>query len=349
MCPIMPQRLAGTDPFTQVTEMVGSGPYRYKADERVPGDRVIYERNAAYVPRSDGTADGTAGRKVAHFDRVEWRIIPDPATVAAAMQQQEVDWWLSPDTDLLPLLRRQPHITVESVSPTGFIATMRFNQLHPPFDNPAIRRAIVGAVSQADYMIGMVGTDPALWRNQVGYFCPNTPMASSAGMEALTSPRDLDAARKALADAGYNGETVVVLTPTDIASAKALAEITADLLRKLGMAVEATGDGLGDAGAASGEDRSGGAGRLEHLPHQLGRPGHDQSRRPHFSARQWQGGRAGMARQPGGSRRCATNGSPRRTCRPSNPSPAASSCRHLPTFPTSRSGSISRLPPTNRT
>jgi peptide/nickel transport system substrate-binding protein len=239
MCPIMPERLARTDPFTQITEMVGSGPYRYKADERVAGDRVVYERNDAYVPRSDGTSDGTAGPKVAHFDRVEWHIIPDPATVASAMQQQEIDWWLVPDADLLPLLRRQPHTTVETVWPTGFIATMRFNQLTPPFDNPAIRRALIGAVSQPDYMIGMVGTDPALWRDQVGYFCPNTPMASNAGMEALTSRRDLDAVRKALADAGYKGEAVVVLTPTDIASAKALAEITADMLRKLGMTVEA--------------------------------------------------------------------------------------------------------------
>jgi peptide/nickel transport system substrate-binding protein len=239
MCPIMPERLASIDPFTQVTEMVGSGPYRYKTDERVAGDRVVYERNQAYVPRSDGTLDGTAGPKVAYFDRVVWRIIPDPATIAAALQQQEIDWWLIPDADLLPLLHRQPHTTVETVWPTGFVATMRFNQLTPPFDNPAIRRAIIGAVSQADYMIGMVGTDPALWRDHVGYFCPNTPMASSAGMQALTSPRDLEAARKALTDAGYKGETVVVLTPTDIASAKALAEITADLLHRLGMTVEA--------------------------------------------------------------------------------------------------------------
>jgi peptide/nickel transport system substrate-binding protein len=239
MCPIMPERFAKTDPFTQVTEMVGSGPYRYKTDERVAGDRVVYERNQAYVPRSDGTIDGTAGPKVAYFDRVLWRIIPDPATISAALQQQEVDWWLTPDADLLPLLRRQSHTTVETVLPTGFVATLRFNQLTPPFDNPAIRRAIIGAVSQADYMIGMVGTDPALWRDQVGYFCPNTPMASSAGMEALTTRRDLEAAKKTLADAGYKGETVVVLTPTDIASAKALAEITADMLRKLGMTVEA--------------------------------------------------------------------------------------------------------------
>ena len=34
---MMPERLAKTDPFTQVTEMVGSGPYRFNAKERVLG------------------------------------------------------------------------------------------------------------------------------------------------------------------------------------------------------------------------------------------------------------------------------------------------------------------------
>ncbi|HEY8287853.1 MAG TPA: ABC transporter substrate-binding protein, partial [Acetobacteraceae bacterium] len=239
MCPIMPERLARTDPYKQVTDMIGSGPYRYNAAERVAGARVVYDRNPTYQPRSDGTPDGTAGPKVAHFDRIEWHIIPDSATVAAAMQQGEIDWWLAPDADLLPLLRKQGRLKVETTVPTGFIATMRFNQLQPPFDNPAIRRAIIGAVTQADYMIGMVGTDPSLWRDHVGYFCPDTPMASDAGMQALTSPRDLNAVKHALDQAGYKGETVVVLTPTDIASARALAEITADTLRKLGMKVEA--------------------------------------------------------------------------------------------------------------
>ena len=84
MCPIMPERLASTDPYKQVTEMVGSGPYRYIANERVSGSRVVYERFAGYVPRSSGVASGTAGPKVAHFDRIEWRIIPDEATVAGA-------------------------------------------------------------------------------------------------------------------------------------------------------------------------------------------------------------------------------------------------------------------------
>ena len=87
------------------------------------------------------------------------RSSPIPRTVAAALQRGEIDWWLVPQADLLPLLRKQRNVKVENIVPTGFIATLRFNQLNPPFDNPAIRRALLGAVQQSDYMIGMVGTD----------------------------------------------------------------------------------------------------------------------------------------------------------------------------------------------
>ena len=235
ICAIMPERLAATDPFKAVTEMVGSGPFRYKADEHVSGSLVVYEKFAGYVPRPSGTPDGTAGPKIAYMDRVEWHILPDPSTVSSAMQQGEMDWWLTPDADLLGLLKADKKLTVRTNDPTGFIATMRFNQLHPPFDNDAIRRAIVGAVQQSENMIGMVGTDLSMWNDKCGYFCPGTPMASDAGMEALTSPRDLAKVKRELEAAGYKGEKVVILAPTDIASAKALADITADMMKKIGV------------------------------------------------------------------------------------------------------------------
>jgi peptide/nickel transport system substrate-binding protein len=238
ICAIMPERLAATDPQTQVTEMVGSGPYRYKQDERVPGSRVVYERFADYVPRPDGTPSGTAGPKQAHFERVEWRIIPEGGTVAAALQRGEVDWWLIPDVDLLAPLRRDAKLTVRNTDPSGFIATMRFNQLIPPFDNPALRRAVLAAVKQADYMTALAGTDPSLWRDGCGVFCPGTPLASGAGMAALTDPRDQAALQRALTAAGYRGERIVLLAPTNIASAKTLADITQDWMKTLGMNVD---------------------------------------------------------------------------------------------------------------
>lgn len=238
MLPIMPARLAETDPSKQITETVGSGPFRFKADERVPGSRVVYEKFDGYVPRQE-PAERTAGGKVVHFDRVEWMIIPDVSAVANALTQGEVDWWGTPSADLRPVLARSRNVKLFTMVPTGTIATMRFNQLQPPFDNPAIRRAIVHAVTQSDYMIAIQGEDRATWRDGVGYFCPDTPMASDAGMENLTGKRDLEAVKRELAEAGYKGEKVVLLAPQDIPSTKAIAEVSADLFKRIGLNVEA--------------------------------------------------------------------------------------------------------------
>src|SRR5579872_1286559 len=46
---IMPERLAMTAEDKPVTEMVGSGPYRFIANEYVNGSRVVYERFDKYV------------------------------------------------------------------------------------------------------------------------------------------------------------------------------------------------------------------------------------------------------------------------------------------------------------
>ena len=238
MCAMMPERLALTSPFKQVTEMIGSGPYKFNAAERVSGSRVVYDRFADYVPRPSGTPDWTAGPKITNFDRVEWHIIPDPSTALSALSTGEVDWWWIPDALLLPVLRHTQNVSVRIVDPTGYIGTMRFNWLNPPFDNPAIRRAIIGAVNQAEYMTAVVGRDPHLWRDGVGYFCPGTPMASAAGMQALTGPRDLGQVKKNLEAAGYRGEKVVLLAPQDIPTVKAVADVCNDMMKKIGLDVD---------------------------------------------------------------------------------------------------------------
>ena len=238
MCPMMPERLAKTDPFTQITEMVGSGPYAFNAKERVVGSRVVYDRFTGYVPRPNGTPSWTAGPKITHFDRIEWRIIQDPSTALSAISTGEVDWWWVPDADLLPALRQDRHLVVRIVDPTGLIGTMRFNWLQPPFNNPALRRAVIGAIDQAEYMTAVAGTDRHMWRDGVGYFCPGTPMANDAGMHALTGLRDLDGVKKAVQASGYRGEKAVLLAPTDIPSVKAVADICNDMMHKIGVNVD---------------------------------------------------------------------------------------------------------------
>ena len=181
---IMPERLANVDPFTNITEAVGSGPFRFLRDQWVPGSRVVYERNADYVPLPNGTPSMTSGPKVVHFDRVEWNIMPDPATASAAIQSGELDWWEQPTADLFPLLARNRNITVDVINNTGLIGIFRPNHLVAPFNNPAVRRAVITAINQMDFMTAVIGTAgvtgyPDLRRENIGFFAPDSPSGST--------------------------------------------------------------------------------------------------------------------------------------------------------------------------
>jgi peptide/nickel transport system substrate-binding protein len=115
---------------------------------------------------------------------------------------------------------------------------MKLNELQPPFNNAAIRRALLGAVVQEDYVSAIAGTDPKMWRTGVGVFCPGTDMANTAGLEVMTSPRDLAKVKAAIQAAGYQGEKVAVMVPTDTHYRKAMGEITVDMMRSVGLNVD---------------------------------------------------------------------------------------------------------------
>jgi peptide/nickel transport system substrate-binding protein len=99
------------------------------------------------------------------FDRVEWRVISDDGTAAAALQAGEVDWWELPTNDLAPALQRAGHIRMEVTDKTGVIGLLKMNCLQPPFDKAAIRRALLGVVAQRDYVTAIVrGAKPGARR-----------------------------------------------------------------------------------------------------------------------------------------------------------------------------------------
>ncbi|MFC3125459.1 ABC transporter substrate-binding protein [Pseudoroseomonas globiformis] len=236
---IMPERLASAnDPVPPVKELVGSGPFRFRADQHVSGSRLVYERFDGYVPRPAGNTSLLAGPKIARFDRVEWQVMPDASTAAGALQQGEIDWWDQPIYDLLPVLKRDRNLIVEVIDPYGAIGVLRFNQLHPPFNTPAIRRAVLGAIRQSDYMVAVAGEDRALWKDGIGFFAPGGVMANNEGMAALDGSRSIAQSQQALKEAGYKGEPVLLMAPSDFPAIKAMSDVTADLFQRLGLRVD---------------------------------------------------------------------------------------------------------------
>jgi peptide/nickel transport system substrate-binding protein len=237
-CSIMPERLAMTDPMKQVSEAVGSGPFKFVAAERIPGQRVVYTKNEKYVPRKDGTPSFTAGPKIVYIDRVVWNFIQDPATASAALTQGEIDWWENPSIDLVPQLMSDKDLTVTVKDRTGEIGCLRFNHLYPPFDSAAVRRVVLAAIDQKEVMEAVASADPSLIKTDVGIFVPGTPMASTVGVEITRGPKNYDKLKQDLIAAGYKGEKVVVLAASTIPGIWAAAQVAADSLKQIGMNVD---------------------------------------------------------------------------------------------------------------
>jgi peptide/nickel transport system substrate-binding protein len=246
-CFIMPERLAKTDPFKQIDEYIGSGPMRFVRADWKPGALAAFEKFKDYVPRNE-PGEWWSGGKIMHVDRVEWVIMPDPATASAALQNGEIDWWETPIPDLVPLLKRNRNILVDIADPLGNIGAFRLNHIHPPFNNPKARRAVQVALSQEDYMRAVVGSDTNLWKPIPSFFTPGTPLYSEEGGEPLKGKRDYDLAKKLLQEAGYSGLPVTCLVAQDQAPLKAMGEITADLLKKIGMTVDFVATDWGTVG-----------------------------------------------------------------------------------------------------
>jgi peptide/nickel transport system substrate-binding protein len=241
-CFIYPERFARLDPGQPFTEIVGSGPYRFVTDERVSGAQTVYRRFDKYSPTPVAAPSLLAGPKLASFERVEWRVINDPTTAAAAMQTGEVDWWDSVQPDLAPVLKRARDVRLDRIDTSGTYVSLRFNQLTGPFDDPAVRRAMLKAVSQADFMAAAAG-DEANWRANVGAFPVDSPLASDEGMGVLTGPRDIAGAKAAIAAAGKGGAKLVALHATDIANQDALMSVAVELFNKVGFdTVDAASD-----------------------------------------------------------------------------------------------------------
>jgi len=232
---IMPERLAKTAADKPVTEMIGSGPYRFVAQEYVSGSRVVYEKFDKYVSRSEPAIWAT-GAKRAYFPRIVWHIIPDAATASAALQNDEIDWWEQPLADLLPQLARDKNIALQVDQPWGRISWLILNHLHPPFDDPRIRRAAMMAVRQDETMRATFGDDKSLWRTCKDVFPFGTPYYS--GADATMMQGNAALAGKMLKEAGYAGQKVVMMNPTDFAAIHPLGLVSADTMKQIGMNVD---------------------------------------------------------------------------------------------------------------
>jgi peptide/nickel transport system substrate-binding protein len=231
---MMPARIAATPPEEQITEIVGSGPFKFARDEGQPGEQVVYVRNPDYIPRDETPSGSTGGKKV-YLDKVVWRYIPDPMDAADALAAGEVDWWEEPPLDFIPKIEQNPDLQTFVVDPLGFQGWLRPNFLHPPFNNKKARQALLHMMDQVTYLAWAIGQSE-YYRACASVFACGGPYATTIGAEPIIG-HDLTKARELVKESGYDGRPVVVLQPTDRPLMNAAAIVTQRRLESIGFNV----------------------------------------------------------------------------------------------------------------
>lgn len=240
LCLMMKAEIAATDPNTQITRHIGSGPFKFVEAEYRPGSRVVYERNPDYVPRSE-PASGIAGGKRVLLDRVIWDIIPDAQTAASALMAGEVDFFEVPPIDILPALTATPGVKIDVFNKLGNVGYVRLNHLHAPFNNLAARKAAQLAINQEDIQRAAVG-NAAYYQTCGSHFACGSAMGVTDGAEALMLNAPLAQrqarARELLKESGYDGKPIVLLHATNIHVMNQTMLVVAQSLRQVGFNVQ---------------------------------------------------------------------------------------------------------------
>jgi peptide/nickel transport system substrate-binding protein len=233
---MMPKRIAETPPDKAIPEQIGSGPFKFVKEEFQPGVKAVYAKNADYVSRKE-PASWTSGGKVVKVDRVEWVTMADAQTAVNALQSGDIDFLENPSFDMLPILKKDKELHIQTLSKLGFQTIARMNFLYPPFDNVKVRRAAQMAISQKPVLDALVGNSE-YYKTCGAVFVCGTPLASEAESAPIVKGDDMAAAKKLLAESGYDGTPVVLMAPGDVVTLKAQPIVIAQQLREAGFKVD---------------------------------------------------------------------------------------------------------------
>ncbi len=198
------------DPPQQL-KTIGTGPFQLV--EAVPGSYVKMKRYEGYVPNTQfEQRTGFGGYKQACFDTVTFRIVTEPGARVAGLKTGELQGVEDIPAKSLPDIKTNKDITVLPLK-NWWIQIAYPNTSVPPTDNLNFRKAVQAALDMDDIMDAASDGNYSL---NVGFQYPNQSDYTDAGKETYNI-KDPALAKKYLAQSGYKGEPVVLLTNKDYA------------------------------------------------------------------------------------------------------------------------------------
>lgn len=233
---MMPKRVASTAATTNITDAIGSGPFKFVKEEFQPGVKAVFVKNDKYVPRTEKSS-WASGAKAVKVNRVEWVVMPDAQTAINALAAGEIDYIDEPQIDLLRLLAGDKSVIIGNPNEFGLQVVGRMNFLNPPFNDVKVRRAAMLALKQENFLAAIAG-DPKYYKVCGAMFVCGTPLATDVGSETLVKGNGMAQAQKLLKESGYDGTPIRIIHPTDVNTQRTQPVVAAQLLKEAGFKVE---------------------------------------------------------------------------------------------------------------
>lgn len=200
---IIPAANAAQDPLES---FIGTGPYRLA--ERVPDQYIQLVRFEDYQSLG-GEPDGYGGARNQYLDEIRFVPVPDPSTrigVAMAGQYDYVDQLPVEAFDQIASGASEPVV----LAPFGWPVFM-MNTKEGLNSDIRVRKAIQAALAPEDMMIAAFGSED-FFSIDGAWYPDSFVWHSEEGTDAYRPLGDTEAAKALLAEAGYDGSPLRILT-----------------------------------------------------------------------------------------------------------------------------------------
>lgn len=230
-CAIYPAELVEEAEDGTLSDFVGTGPYQFV--EAVADQHVLVERFEDYSYR-DEEANGYGGRKYAYADTIRFIPVPDEAARVAGIQAGDYDYLESVGSEQFEALEDDPNVVAETGPPSSNDLIL-FNLDQGPMTDVTLRRAVQATADCEEMLTAAHGE--GFFRLDPGHMWQETIWHSTAG-EELYNMADPDLGQEYLEEAGYDGETIRIITTQEYMDMYYTAVVLEQQLEDIGMNVE---------------------------------------------------------------------------------------------------------------
>ncbi len=214
-------------------QLIGTGPYR--VTEWIPDRHIRLVRFPDYARDRSRPATGLGGDRTAYLDEIRFIPVPENSARVAGLETGEYDFIDGVPPTAYTRLKETPGVVLQILRPEYWVG-FALNAGKPPFNDVRMRQAVRAALNEDEVMTAARGVKE-FYRLDPGIFFKEQFWHSTEGAE-LYNQKNSDKARRLMAEAGYKGQEIVLVTNSDYDFMLKAGTATQSQLKAVGMNVK---------------------------------------------------------------------------------------------------------------